>query len=48
MSENALESSSVTAKALRELKEALAVARSVGVTDSDVIELASSVYKEDI
>lgn len=46
--ENALESSSVTAKALRELKEALAVARSVGVTESEVIELASSVYKEDI
>ena len=48
VSENALESSSVTAKALRELKEALAVARSVGVTESEVIELASSVYKEDI
>lgn len=48
VSENALGSSSVTAKALRELKEALAVARSVGVTESEVIELASSVYKEDI
>jgi GntR family transcriptional regulator len=48
VSENALESSSVTAKALRELKEALVVARSVGVTESEVIELASSVYKEDI
>lgn len=48
VSENALESNSVTAKALRELKEALVVARSVGVTESEVIELASSVYKEDI
>ena len=48
MSENALQSSSVTAKALRELREALAVARSVGVTESEVIELAGSVYKEDI
>lgn len=45
VSENALNDSSVTAKALRDLKEALKSAHSVGVTSQQVAELMKSVYE---
>ncbi len=47
VSPNALESETVTAKALRDLEEALKAAYSVGVTREQIKELTEAVYKEE-
>lgn len=47
VSPNALESETVTAKALRDLEEALKAACSVGVTREQIKELTEAVYKEE-
>lgn len=47
VSANALESETVTAKALRDLEEALKAAHSVGVTREQIKELTEAVYKEE-
>ena len=47
VSENALENSNLTAKSLRQLKDDIEVARSIGVTEQEITELVRLIYKEE-
>lgn len=47
VSENALESSNISAKAMRQLADDIEVAKSIGVTAEQITELVNSIYKEE-
>lgn len=47
VSENALESSNISAKAMRQLSDDIEVAKSIGVTAEQITELVNSIYKEE-
>ncbi len=47
VSENALECSHHTAKAMRQLADDIEIAKSIGVTVEEITELIQSIYKED-
>lgn len=47
VSENALESNSYTVKVIREITDAVTVAKSIGVSFEKITEIIEKIYKED-